>query len=127
MYSRPVRRHDTANDMSESRVVTPSSPNSRTRFGSVRSLCTRKPVSSGTLLYAVGIRTVLAQTRLLFEGLYPVSRAQEIGSGKARDAGADDRDVPQAPQEVAVRLVRCQAFVHDRLLTPEHRCDTLAS
>ena len=33
LYSSPVRRHDTANDMSESRVATPSSPNSRTRFG----------------------------------------------------------------------------------------------
>jgi len=63
----------------------------------VRSLCTRKPVSSGTLLYAVGIRTVLAQTRLPFEELYPVWRAQEIGSGQARDAGADDRDVLHAP------------------------------
>ena len=36
---------------------------------------------------------VTAQTRLLFEELHPVSPAQEIGSGQAGDAGADDRDV----------------------------------
>jgi len=43
LYSRPVRLHDTAKHMSDGRVSRPISANSRTRFGYVRSLWTRKP------------------------------------------------------------------------------------
>ena len=87
LYSSPVRRHDTAKDMSESRVATPSSPNSRTRFGYVRSLWTRKPVSSGTAAgraidqHRVG---VAAETTFLFEQVHPMPAAQQIGRRQTR-------------------------------------------
>ena len=74
--------------------------------------------------FGPSITTVLVwppRRSLLFEELHPVPPAQEIGSGQAGDARADDRDVLHAPLEIPVRPARCQVFVHDNILTTWQR------
>ena len=114
LYSSPLRSHDTAKDMSESRVATPSSPKSRTRFGYVRSLCTRNPVSSATAPSGPSTSTVL---------VWPPRRPScskrctrcggSAGGGRqTRDARPDHRDVLHVLMDITT-----QAFVKHLSMT----------
>ena len=94
--------HDTANDMSESRVATPSSPNSRTRFGYVRSLWTRKPVSSATVPLGPSTTTVLVWPPRRPSCSKRCTRCRRLSSeaaAKTRNARTDHSDVLHVPQE----------------------------
>jgi hypothetical protein len=87
----------------------------------VRSLCTRKPVSSGRCAKWDRRIGVTAQTPP-FEELHPVSLAQEIAA--ARPEMAPMTAMFFMRPEVAI--VRVMSFVRQSLTTG-HRCDTLAA
>ena len=93
-YSSPQPSQRTDMLMSVACVSTPSSPNSRSRYGYVRSLWTMNPLSIGStrpsgVSDVVGVR-VAAQPRLGLVERDVVLALQHVGRGEAGDAGADD-------------------------------------
>src|SRR6187399_3653625 len=115
--------------MSESRVATFSSLNSRIRLGYVRTLCTRNPVSSGTSPAGVGTTTVCVWPPRRRSCSNKWTRCRRLSS---EAAASPEMPAPMTAIDfMGIRNIStnwvCQSFVHDKHLTLPDRSDTLSA